>query len=179
MGGINITVGDDYELTGMIQYFEGYMFVTTPKCVAEHGGFPGAICIMNGTGMVDCRKELPGFHDSAAFCATGLGLEDRRQVVKLFNRLGKTRIPTLPSPSGLGCVMIDLVDESGDYRDRDIAEALQHVRGSFVKWCHDNDRFGGLSEHLTQERRCPHVHILYERHAGEHNEFQNYLLSLG
>ena len=169
MSRVTLSVGSDYELTGVVTNFEAYMFITTPKFIAEHPIMvPGELVIVDGN-RGHIIKPLAV-------------LDDRKASLTKFNQLAKAKIPSMPAAKGLSCVLIDFmpVDEHGPgCTAAEYATAYQELKRAFLKYMKDNDRVAVMVQHWRQGRRYPHVHILYQRTLGKHDEFQTWLCDGG
>lgn len=162
MADIVLNYGDDYPLNGVITAFEAYMFITTDKFIRQHEDtFPCSIIMVDGkSGRNEVKMQ---------------DLKDRKAALTAFNKMASARIPSIPKPTGLSCVLVDLTTESEDYQMPEMEEACTELSGMFARWCEENDRVGVIVPHMLQDGRWPHVHILYQRGRGKHNEFQDWL----
>ena len=157
---ITLNLNDNYPLDGVITCFEAYMFSTTQEHISEHISFDESIVIVDGnrsTNIISMNE-----------------LNDRKNALTQFNKLAKQKIPSMPKSTGLSCCMIDFIDEDNVYDKTEINAAYGRLEELFIKWCHDNDRVGAMVQHFYQGNRVPHVHMLYQRGRGKHNEFQDY-----
>lgn len=152
---------DDCLLNGTITYFEAYMFATTPKHIGGHTSFDERLIIVDG--------------DRSNHIIPMVELEERKKALTLFNKLAKEQIPSMPKPTGLSCCMIDLVDENNEYEEKELNSCYKELEDLFLQWSAENNRVGVMVQHFYQGDRYPHVHILYQRGRGKHNEFQNFL----
>lgn len=162
MTNIEIALAPDYELNGSITNFEAYMFATTDKHISKHFDFDEEIVIVNGNRSIQTIKMNE--------------LSDRKSAITLFNKLAKAKIPSIPKPNGLACICIDFVNKH-DCDDDEFNEPYAEIKDAFIKFMQDNDRVAVMVQHFYQNERYPHVHILHERHRGEHNIFQEYLIT--
>lgn len=161
MGSVRANVNSDYPLSGVVTYFEAYMFVTTQKHIAEHTlPLQGELILVDGNrGVTVTPMADPN---------------DRSASLTAFNRMAKAKIPSMPKPSGLSCCLIDFIGDD-DCSDADYDSAYAELKDKFIKFMTDNDRVAAMTQHWPQGRRYPHVHILYQRKRGKHDEFQNWL----
>lgn len=159
MPDVNLSVYDDYELNGVITNFEGYMFVTTPKYVSQHGEVKGGVVIDGANGVVSTGQWNQ--------------VDARKKSLTLFNDCLKRQVSNFPNPSMVSCCMIDF-KANGCSQD-DVYSAGKELLDMFSSWCRDNDRAGACVLHFTQTGRPPHAHLLYKRLRGEHGAFQTYL----
>ena len=161
MADIEIIVGHDYPLTGTITNFEAYMFITTDKHIVKHTDFNEEIVIVDGSRsykIIDMNQ-----------------LTDRKSALSLFNQLAKAQGIDIPKPSQLSCVVIDFAcDDDCEYSDFD--NVYDKVKNEFIRFMTDNNRVGVMVQHFYQNERYPHVHMLYQRRRGQHDEFQTYFL---
>lgn len=164
---VQLCVGDDYPLNGIITHFEAYMFVTLPKHIAEHRNpIPGELILVDGN-----RCTVTRAMDN---------LSVRKASLTNFNQLAKAQIPSIPKPNGLSCCMIDFMpdDESGqDCTEAQYQAVYLELRKAYLDFMATNNRVAAMVQHWAQGHRYPHVHILYQRKRGQHNEFQDWLRS--
>ena len=165
MAMIGWAIEDDYPLKGSITNFEAYMFITTPKYIAQHiAPIPGELIFVDG----NRSNRIVRMAD----------LNDRKAWLTKFNHAAKAQIPSIPKPSGLSCCMIDFMpmDKNGpDGSDFDYHVSYIGLRSAFMDYMRDNDRIAVLVQHWAQKQRYQHVHILYQRKRGQHSEFQTWL----
>ena len=179
-----LSIGDDYPLTGVLTYFEAYMFVTTPKHMAEHRfiasngveRLDGCVHVVDGI-MGDNMSMNPAALAKAtgSFAMRNPDLPCRKALLSLFNSIGVRRGLGNPKPGGFSCVLIDFRDPSGLYDPAAIRATADRICRLFAEWCAANDRAGAIAQHLAQGNRLPHVHALYQRGKGKHEEFQDWL----
>lgn len=162
MSEIILQCGEDYPLDGNITFFEAYMFVTTDKFLTEHGDVENGVVVAGNTGCVS-------FGDWS-----DLGI--RKKMLSLFNQNLKQVISNFPSPDKVSCTMIEFDGDIGDMNA--VMNTVQQLQDIFVQWCIAENRVGACVPHVYQLNRVPHVHLLYQRANGKHDEFQTYLMSL-
>lgn len=160
MSTIELVMGNDYPLDGSITGFEAYMFITTPKFISEHSNVTDGVVIDGAKGVVSEK----GWDN----------LDTRKKMLTLFNNKLKTRITNFPKGAMVSCLLIDL-DITEDTTDEEINEHIEIITNAFIEWCTENDRAGACVPHLYQGNRLPHLHFLYNRGRGKHDEFQKYL----
>lgn len=163
MSEIGLSIEDDYPLTGCITYFEAYCFATTPKHYSEHSDFADGVVVDGKRGII----SVSGWND----------LTVRKKMLTLFNDKLKQVVTNFPKPSWVSAAMIDLIGDA-ETSDDEYLMMIESLKGLFVKWCVENDRIGACCVHMWQGSRYPHVHILYPRGRGKHNEFQDWLRTL-
>lgn len=161
MSEINLNIGNDYPLNGVITAFEAYMFITKPKFIVEHfQPVMGELVIVDGNRQVFV-KQLER-------------LSVRKSSLELFNRLAKAQIPSIPDPDGLSCCMIDFVLDE-DCCMADCNAAYREFKKVFIDFMKTQNKVAVMVQHWMQYHRYPHVHILYQRDPGKHEEFQEWL----
>ena len=159
MSDINITVGKDYPLSGVITNFEAYMFITVQKFIIDHHKIEGEITTV--------------MHDGSVHIESMSNLNDRKAALTAFNKTASAYIPSFPKPNNLSCCIIEFeIDGVTD----DVNELYMGIRQTFIDWLVENNRVGVMVQHFYQKNRSPHLHILYERGNRKHDEFQTYLL---
>lgn len=159
MGCVELNIGDNYKLDGVITYFEAYMFVTTPKWIAEHTDVADG-CVVDPDGNI-----LPSGDWS--------DLAVRKKMLTAFNNVLKPQIFNFPKPDRVACIMIELFPN--DISDDEMWAAICGIQEHFVEWCKANHRAGAFVPHIYQKDRVWHVHILHT--MGKRNEFQDYLMT--
>lgn len=160
MSKIGLNIEDDYPLTGCITNFEAYCFATTPKHYSAHSDFVDGVVVDGKHGVI----SVLGWDD----------LTVRKAMLTLFNDKSKQVVTNFPKPSWVSSVMIDVIGDAKT-SDDEYLMMIELVKELFVKWCVDNNRVGACCVHMWQGRRYPHLHILYVRGRGKHNEFQDWL----
>lgn len=161
MGHVNVQINEDYPLTGVVTHFEAYMFATVDRYLKEHKQpLSGEIVIVDGNRGVDTTPMAD--------------LNDRSRCLTQFNRLAKAKIPAVPKPTGLSCCMIDLVGDKA-CTDADCDDVYRQLKEFFIDFMQKNDRVAVMVQHWAQGSRYPHVHMLYQRKRGKHDEFQDWL----
>lgn len=163
MSDIQLVVGNDYPLKNIITFFEAYMFITKPKFIAEHfQPVTGESVIVDGNRNVITESlEL---------------LSVRKSNLSLFNSLAKAQIPSMPSPKGLSCCMIEFIADGENYI-ADCSAVYSDFKKTFIDFMEAHDKVAVMVQHWGQYQRYPHVHILYQRTPRKHEEFQKWFCS--
>lgn len=157
---MDVIIAPDYPLNGDITHFEAYMFSTTERHMAAQTFHKEEIIIVEGKGKAS-RYSMEQ-------------LDNRRKAKRIFNKCAKERIEGFPLPDNIGCCLIDFSDDE----PFDESE-YKHLRAEIAIWAMENDRVLALAPHFGQANRPPHLHILYQRAQGKHDELQDYLLAQG
>lgn len=164
---VSLQMGDDYPLSGCVTYFEPYMFVTSDKWISEHDGVYDGIVVNGSQGIVSVNDWSD--------------VSTRKQMVTKFNSCLKSVID-FPKTNMMSCVLIDIITPDDVVYDDNVMtqliEIVDELKDIFADWCIRENRVGALVPHVWQDNRYVHVHILYNRKRGEHEEFQNYLRHL-
>lgn len=79
-------------------------------------------------------------------------------------QMKKAKIPSMPKPSGLSCCLIDFIGDD-DCSDADYDSAYAELKDKFIEFMTNNDRVAAMTQHWSQGRRYPHVHISFLRGA--------------
>lgn len=184
MGDYALNYGEDYPLAGDVTNFEAYMFVTTAKHMASHRLVKvGREQCLDGTVYVIDGKEKENGEtltqmlasEKGSIISVRPGLQSRKDMQSLFNKILVRRGVSFPDPNDLSCVLVDLVEEAGEYDPDEYTDVANAVCKKFVQWCRENDRAGSAVQYLEQGNRPPHIHFLYQRSKGRHGEFQVWL----
>lgn len=164
MTDVLLSFGADYPLSGAITNFEAYMFSTTPKHIAEHASFDEEMVLINK----DMDMEIIAMDD----------LAERKRGLTQFNNWLKAQVSSFPKPTGVSCLLIDFMMPESSWSDDKINQAYAELKSEFISWMVNNNRVAAMVQHFYQGKRYPHVHILYQRTRGAHDEFQRYLASV-
>ena len=164
MSNVTLRYGADYPLSGILNHFEAYMFLTTPKHYEEHDSFDEEIVLVDG------NRDVLYFRME--------DLEERKIALKTFNNMLKKKYSDFNSPSHVSCLMIEFMMPEDEWDDNEINESYEELKNILIMWAQNNDRIAAMTQHFYQGRRYPHVHILYQRAPRKHNEFQDYLSNL-
>lgn len=163
MAQMQVELGEDYPLSGSVTAFEAYMFVTVEKWVSQHEDVENGIVVLGKEGAVPEED----WSDLAV----------RKKMLKTFNTALKPLMPKFPNPSRLSCCLIEL--GPNDATIEDVRKTVSEIQSVFRDWCIQNNRVGACVPHLWQRKgdgmRTYHLHVLYFRLRGQHNEFQTYL----
>lgn len=156
----------DYPITD-IGGFESYLFIISPKFIAEHGVLDNSIVM-----VVDGKGSRYNYSMK--------DLSTRKSALEFLNNAAVARGLDLSDEDCFSVVMMDFVsddDKELDYYD--VLQPYDDLSNIFRRWCVDNDRLGVMAQHFSQKDRTPHVHIMYERKDKSlQSEFQDYLDSL-
>ena len=138
MSDINITVGKDYPLSGVITNFEAYMFITVQKFIIDHHKIEGEITTV--------------MHDGFVHIASMSNLNDRKAALTAFNKTASVHIPSFPKPTGLSCCMIEF---DTDGVTDDVNELYMEIRQTFIDWLVENNRVGVMVQHFSDKNVVP------------------------
>ena len=157
---IHFEMGDDFELSGAITYFESYMLYTTDKHVEKFNKFDNEVVIYNGREVYADSMET---------------LEKRKSYLTKFNQIAKEKLSKPLNPKSYSCILVEITDDKNIYNEEEINLAYSQIRDILVDFCDKYNRIALLTQHFNQKNRVPHIHILVEREKRKHNEFQDFL----
>lgn len=164
MSEIQLSISNDYVLSKIITRLEFDIFIMGTKTILEHiQPIQGELILVDGNRNVITRPLSDLLVRKASFVD--------------FNNLASLQIPSIPSSTGLSYCTIDFIplNKHEIYTEEDYHIIYSKLRELYLDFMKENNRVSIMVQHWKQNRRYPHVHILYQRKKGKHNEFQSWL----
>lgn len=172
MYNFSLQLGEDYPLSKSITAFESYMFITTPKWIAEHD-------------YLDAQMYISLFKSDAIQNENCTSPDRRKAMEKEANLLMKEYgISPVSNGNKLGCFIGDFVF-SDPYPDnqhkfdiylKNLNTLYTDLEFAILDYTRKNDSFAVMVSHFFQDNRYPHVHVLYQKPPKKRNDLQNFII---